>query len=99
MFTIKGVDGMKKRMTWLLTMILLLTGCGGEKQTYSVTAGEPEPLVKTVKMAVVGDIMVHDYQYNEAYDPSTGEYDFMHNFQDAKKYFADDKYVLSIIKP
>ena len=85
---------MKKIIALMLSMLFLLPACGKEEQTYSVTAGDPQPLVKTVKMAVVGDIMVHDYQYNEAYDPSTGEYDFMHNFQDAKKYFAGNDLVV-----
>ncbi len=77
---------MKKGIVLLL--IVLLTGCAAEeKQTFSVAAGKPEPVVRTATMAVVGDIMVHDYQYNEAYDPKTGEYDFMHNFQDVKRYF------------
>ena len=84
---------MKKICAWTLAMIFLLSGCGNE-ETYTATAGKEKPLVKTVKMAVVGDIMVHDYQYNEAYDPSTGEYDFMHNFQDAKKYFAGNDFVI-----
>ena len=77
-----------------LLMVFLLTGCGGEEPNFTVTAGKEESMVKTVKMAVVGDIMVHDYQYNEAYDPATGEYDFMHNFQDAKKYFEGNDLVI-----
>ncbi len=77
---------MKKVFALMMTMVILLTGCGG--QTFTATAGEAVPMKKTATMAVVGDIMVHDYQYNEAYDPATGEYDFMHNFQDVKKYFA-----------
>ena len=84
---------MKKILT-LMLMVCLLAGCGGEKQTFTAVAGEGKPVVKTVKMAVVGDIMVHDYQYNEAYDPATGEYDFMHNFQDAKKYFEGNDLVI-----
>ena len=36
-----------------------------------------------------GDIMCHSYQYNEAYDASTGTYDFSHNFTDMKKYFDE----------
>ena len=46
-----------------------------------------EPEKTTAKITAVGDIMVHDYQYNEAYNHDTGEYNFMHNFQDMKKYF------------
>lgn len=80
---------------WLLLLLgLALAGCGKEEQTYTAVAGEGQPVVKTVKMAVVGDIMVHDYQYEEAYDPATGTYDFMHNFQDAKKYFAGNDLVI-----
>ena len=85
---------MKKFLVCLISMAVLLSACGKEEQTYRAAAGEPVPLVKTVKMAVVGDIMVHDYQYNEAYDPATGEYDFMHNFQDAKQYFAGNDLVI-----
>ena len=85
---------MKKLLMILISMAVLLSACAKEEQTYSATAGAPVPEVKTVKMAVVGDIMVHDYQYNEAYDPATGEYDFMHNFQDAKKYFEGNDLVI-----
>ncbi len=85
---------MKKILAILTAMTVLLTACGKEEQTYTATAGKPVPEVKTVKMAVVGDIMVHDYQYNEAYDPATGEYNFMHNFQDAKKYFEGNDLVI-----
>ena len=77
----------------MLMLVFLLTGCAN-RGTFTVTAGKAELMVKTVKMAVVGDIMVHDYQYNEAYDPATGEYDFMHNFQDAKKYFEGNDLVI-----
>ena len=83
---------MKKYIAWMISVMFLLTGCSG--QTFTATAGEAVPMKKTVTMAVVGDIMVHDYQYNEAYDPATGEYDFMHNFQDAKKYFAGKDLVI-----
>lgn len=43
--------------------------------------------ISNVKLTFTGDIMCHSYQYNEAYDSSTGEYDFFHNFADMKKYF------------
>ena len=85
---------MKKLFVLMLSMLLLLSACGKEEQTYTAVAGEPVPVVKTVKMAVVGDIMVHDYQYNESYDPSTGTYDFMHNFQDAKQYLKGNDLVI-----
>ncbi|MGN0135337.1 CapA family protein [Anaerotignum sp.] len=85
---------MKRKTAFLLTAILLFSGCGKSEPTFTATAGKAEPIIKTVKLAVVGDIMVHDYQYNEAYDPATGEYDFMHNFQDVKKYFAGNDLVI-----
>ena len=85
---------MKRIAALLLMMVFFLSACGKEEQTYTAAAGKPVPVVKTVKMAVVGDIMVHDYQYNEAYDPATGEYNFMHNFQDVKKYFAGNDLVI-----
>lgn len=78
---------MKNKLALFLAAAMLFSGCGKEEPTFTATAGEAEPIVKTATLAVVGDIMVHDYQYNEAYDPATGEYDFMHNFQDVKKYF------------
>jgi len=82
-----------KKLLISLFLAVFLAGCG-TGTGFTVSAGKAEPMVKTVKMAVVGDIMVHDYQYNEAYDPATGEYDFMHNFQDAKKYFAGNDLVI-----
>ena len=68
-----------------------------EEDTYSfeVSAGEQKEIpVETVtaSLAVTGDIMVHSYQYEEAYDQSTGKYDFMHNFTDMKKYFDSADY-------
>lgn len=38
--------------------------------------------------------MVHSYQYKEAYNAQTGEYDFKHNFEDVKKYFDDSDFVV-----
>ena len=84
---------MKKRWM-LLAAAFLLCGCGGAKAEYTAEAGTAEPVVKEVTMAVVGDIMVHDYQYEEAYDPATGTYDFMHNFQDVKRYFEGYDFVI-----
>ncbi len=79
---------MKKKLFLIVTACLFITSCTmKDESNYSVSAGLSQPLVKEVTLAVVGDIMVHDYQYNEAYDPAMDTYDFMHNFQDAKKYF------------
>lgn len=85
---------MKRKLVLLLGMVLLLFGCGKSEAAFTATAGKTEPIIKTAKLAVVGDIMVHDYQYNEAYDLATETYDFMHNFQDVKKYFAGNDLVI-----
>lgn len=87
-------------LIFILLASFILSGCTTtypasipvEEDTYSfeVSAGEQEEIpVETVtaSLAVTGDIMVHSYQYEEAYDRSTGKYDFMHNFTDVKKYF------------
>ena len=84
---------MKKMILSIVSAVLLLAGCA-DTPTFTAAAGEQSPMVKTVTMAVVGDIMVHDYQYNEAYDAATDTYDFMHNFQDMKPYFADKDLVI-----
>lgn len=77
-----------KKFLILVLGCFLFTSCAIEKeQNYAAVAGLSQPMVKQVTLAVVGDIMVHDYQYNEAYDAATDTYNFMHNFQDVKKYF------------
>lgn len=92
-------------LIFTLLASFILSGCtttypasiSVEEDTYSfeVSAGEQEEIpVETVtaSLAVTGDIMVHSYQYEEAYDQSTGKYDFMHNFTDMKKYFDSADY-------
>ena len=72
---------------WFAVLALVIVCCGCEAQeAYTAEAGTAKPVVRTATLAVVGDIMVHDYQYEEAYDPADGTYDFMHNFQDMKPY-------------
>lgn len=44
----------------------------------------PENLSFT--MAVTGDIMCHNTQYKDAFNSSTGKYDFSYVFEDVKKY-------------
>ena len=39
-----------------------------------------------IKMSVIGDIMCHNSQYNDAYNSSTGAYDFSYVFTDIKQY-------------
>ena len=56
--------------------------------------GKKTAVTSNVKLTFTGDIMCHSYQYNEAYDPSTGQYNFMHNFADMKKYFEKADFVI-----
>ena len=92
-------------LIFALLATFILSGCTTtyhasvpvEEDAYSfeVSAGKQEEIpVETVtaSLAVTGDIMVHSYQYEEAYDQSTGKYDFMHNFTDMKKYFDSADY-------
>lgn len=64
-----------------------------EEITEEVTE-EKEPEHYTARITAIGDIMVHSWQYNEAYNSETGEYDFYHNFTDVKKYFAEGDIVV-----
>lgn len=43
---------------------------------------------KHAKISAVGDLMVHKWQLTDAYDDVIKEYDFEHNFNYIKKYFA-----------
>lgn len=90
---------------FVICISILFTACGKteavfneeEENKITATAGEmykKEPEIKTAKIAVTGDIMVHSYQYEEAYDSTTGTYDFMHNFTDVQKYFEAADYAI-----
>ncbi len=41
-----------------------------------------------IKMSVIGDIMCHNTQYNDAYISSSGSYDFSYVFEDVKDYIS-----------
>ena len=64
-----------------------------QRANCNITRIEGTP-VYDAKLTFTGDIMVHSYQYNEAYNSQTGEYDFTHNFEDIKKYFDDSDFVV-----
>ena len=44
----------------------------------------------TIKMSVIGNIMCHNSNYNDAYNSGTDTYDFSYVFEDIAKYFEDD---------
>ena len=41
-----------------------------------------------ISMSVIGDIMCHNSQYKDAYNSSTGTYDFSYVFEDIKNYIS-----------
>lgn len=47
---------------------------------------EPVPEDINIKMSVIGDIMCHNSQYNDAYVSSNDSYDFSYVFSDIQKY-------------
>lgn len=47
---------------------------------------EQEPKNTYIKMTVIGDIMCHNSQYKDAYNSTTGTYDFSYVFSDIKQY-------------
>lgn len=90
---------------WAITLV----GCGEKKVAVSEISKPvqeeivqekeevPKPkedVVKTAKLTVTGDLMVHSWQYNEAYDRDTGTYDFSHNFSEIKKFFVNSDLVM-----
>ncbi len=49
-----------------------------------------EPIIPdniTIHMTVGGDVLCHNTNFWDAYDASTGTYDFSYSFEDIKKYF------------
>lgn len=50
--------------------------------------------VYTATISFTGDLMVHSYQYEAAYDSKTGNYDFSNNFTKVRKYFSKADYVV-----
>lgn len=54
-------------------------------QTSKVQEPEPDPDI-TINMAVIGDIMCHGPNYQDAYDSATKTYDFTHFFTQIKPY-------------
>jgi len=44
---------------------------------------------KSITISVIGDIMCHNTQYNDAYNYQTGEYDFSYVFEDIKEYIQN----------
>lgn len=44
---------------------------------------------KHISMSVIGDIMCHNSQYKDAYNSSTGTYDFSYVFEDIKNYVSE----------
>lgn len=87
-------------ITILLFLILIFIICSMNNKsnnnsventlaTSADNSKEPEkeiPKDTTITMSVIGDIMCHDRQYKDAYNPSTEEYDFSYVFSDVEYY-------------
>ena len=54
----------------------------------SQSKAEEELKPSTFTLTAIGDIMCHNTQYKDAYDSSTGEYDFSYVFEDISDYIA-----------
>ena len=55
---------------------------------------EPSTIITKIEdqhfsMSVIGDIMCHNTQYKDAYNSSTGTYDFSYVFEDIKNYISE----------
>ncbi|MCI8409730.1 MAG: CapA family protein [Lachnospiraceae bacterium] len=59
-----------------------------------ITTPENPPAPKAATLTFTGDLMVHSYQYEAAYDRATNTYDFSNNFTSVKKYFKKSDYVI-----
>ncbi|MBQ9298132.1 MAG: CapA family protein [Clostridia bacterium] len=61
-----------------------------DSNTIDTTVVELEkPKDITISISVVGDIMCHDTQYLDAFNKSTGEYDFTHTFTNVADYLKN----------
>ena len=69
----------------------LPTNMGFVKKDNNQSNAEQEVVVPdiTINMAVIGDIMCHGPNYQDAYDSSSGSYDFSHFFTQIKSYISD----------
>ncbi len=54
----------------------------------------PTPVPQTAKFTVVGDIMLHQWQMDFAYDKGTKTYDFYKSFDAIDKYLKDADYTI-----
>lgn len=61
---------------------------------FPVSTPQNTPSPKTATLTFTGDLMVHSYQYEAAYDHATNTYDFSNNFTSVKKYFKKSDYVI-----
>lgn len=57
------------------------------KEISEIEEQKPEDI--TFNMSVIGDIMCHNTQYTDAYNSSTGTYDFTYVFDDIKEYLQN----------
>ena len=66
-----------------------------EKEIETIKVEEPpEPIVREATIAAVGDIMVHEWQLERAYNSTSDEFDFTNSFKYIKSYLEDADYTI-----
>ena len=100
----------KWMILWALAALLLLSACAAPSQPEEPAADEeppvvevdpvppsqpeePEPVVAT--LTVAGDVMNHNTQIADAYDPATDTYDYSHVFQYVKPWLEQADYAVA----
>ena len=96
----KKLFNIKKRM-YLTSIVFFIVLIGSNSTKYSADTtstkddNNQDNIEKftvpdiTINMVAIGDIMCHCPNYQDAYDPSTGSYDFTHFFTQIKYYIFD----------
>lgn len=74
----------------LFKNIIEKNGQVATQNTQNETEEEVVPEDITINMSVIGDIMCHNTNYEDAYNSDTDSYDFSYVFQDISKYFEGD---------
>ncbi len=95
----------------LIFLIILLAIAGGTYFYFSKNKNEPkedqiskEEIIEepqediTLNMTVTGDVLCHNTQYFDAYEPNGDTYDFSYVFEDIKKYFDNSDIAIGTIE-
>ena len=64
------------------------------KQESPPTPKPEPPIVRRAKIAAVGDIMLHEWQFNDAFNPKTGQHEFDRKFEDISRYIQNADFAI-----